>query len=210
MSGNDHAPENGGRARPRRGSTYFIGLLVLLCAAGAIYLWRGVKTTATYTAARSLPAYHRIREEDLRRDEVRSSDLPEDAVTVPGAALGHYTLTNVHQDDPFDATKLGPALSEQALAGRHVIGLPGSSSDVLNGQLARGDRIDVLLSPRQEGAGRGARLRRLLVLDLQRGSAGTRDYVVVLAVSDAHERRMLEAAGSTRAFFTRVAARGGP
>jgi len=158
-----------------------------------------------YTAARDLPAYHFIREDDVRRDEIRSSELPDHAVTARDALLRHYTVNSISQDDPFDSTKLGPIVDEQALERRSVVGLSGSSADVLNGKLARGDLVDVLLSPKEAGTGRGARLQELLVLDVDKRSKNARDYVIVLAVSASEERLILRSAGSARAFFSRSA-----
>jgi Flp pilus assembly protein CpaB len=183
-------------------------LLLLLCAVGAIYLWRGVGSTSVYTAARDLPAYHRIREQDVRRQDVRSSGLPDHAVTVRDAVVGHYTLGAVRQDDLFDSSKVGPVLNDQALDERHVIGLRGSLADVLNDQLAPGDRVDVLLSPRQrDAATRGVRLHDVLVLDVEE-ARDPRSFVIVVAVSATDEQAMLRAAGSTRALISRVSARG--
>lgn len=196
--------ETGARGRPSRASAYFLGVLLVLTAAGALYLWRGVAPVPVYTAARDLPAYHQVREQDLRRDDVRPSELPDQVFTVREALLGRYTLSALRQDAPFDSAKMGPILPTPALDGEHVVGLPGSRSDVLGGRLARGDRVDLLLSPREAGEPPGARLRNLLVLDVRRPLGADALWVVVVAVPPTVERALLRSAGRTRALFVRT------
>ncbi len=116
----------------------------------------------------------------MRRDDVRAPEVPGHAVTVRDAVLGRYTLAAQRQDEPFDSTKLGLAVSAKALERRRVVGLPGTPADVLNGRLTRGDRVDLLLSPKEAGTEGGTRLRGLLVLDVQGRSEDARQYVIVL------------------------------
>lgn len=190
------------RRRPLRASVYFLGLVFALCVGGAIYLWQGVGSTSVYGAARDLPAFQRIEETDIRRVEVRSSAVPDHATTVRDALLGHYTVGPVRQDDPFDTSQLGPVLPEQTLDSARVIGLRASVADAVDGRLARGDQVDILLSSPTVTRGRATSIRNAVVLDVIKRSTY---YVLVFALTTAGESDLLRAGGRGRVFFSRTA-----
>ena len=164
-------PSNG---RPRRLSLYVLLLLLGVGIGGTIYLATRSRTPKpsvglayVYTAARDLPAFHQIAEEDLRKSPVLRSSLPKAPVTSRDALLGHYTLDPVGQDTPIDAARIGPMLPVGALRATVVTGLPASPADVMHGGLSQGDEVDVVLSPRAPSrSSGGATLQHVLVMDV--------------------------------------------
>jgi Flp pilus assembly protein CpaB len=203
-----------GSGRPRRLSLYVLLLLLVIGVGGTAYLATRSRTPKphvalayAYTAARDLPAFHQIVEEDVRKSLLPRSSLPKAAVTDRDALLGHYTLDPVGQDTPIDASRLGPMLPVGALKSAVVTGLPASSADVMQGGLSRGDEVDVVLSPRVPSRSTGgATLQHVLVVDVRPTSTKPPDYDVIIAMSPKDESQLRMAGGMSQVFFVRVTA----
>ena len=199
-------PETRPVSRPHRASTYLLLLVLFMSVAGTVYLWtQTTDSQDVYAAARDLPAYHRITEADVRRVRIQSSDVPGHPAVARDSLLGRYTLVAVSQDTLFDTSRLGPRLEPALFARAGVTGLEASGADVMNGRLARGDMVDVLLSPQSPKVARATRLRAAVILDVSRQSADANRYAVVLLISKGDETQLEQAGGSARAFFIRVA-----
>jgi hypothetical protein len=163
------------RRKPRSLSTYALVLVGAIAIAGTLYLALRDRTVVVYGAAQDLPAYHQITEPEVRRLELDASDVPQRAVRERDLLIGHYTLRAVRQDKAIDGAQVGPELATGALAGRGIVGFAASSADVLDGAVARGDRVNLLFAKAPAATLDGA-----LVLDVRRGEGD--NYVVVVAV----------------------------
>jgi hypothetical protein len=82
-----------------------------------------------------------------------------------------------------------------------VIGLRASVADAVDGRLARGDQVDILLSSPAGAHVRGTSIRNALVLDVIKRSSY---YVLVFAMPATSENDLLNAGGPARIFFSRT------
>lgn len=187
---------------PRRASTYFwLGVLVL-SACGGLYLWRGADMVEVYAASADLPAFHQLREGDLRPVRIRASGRPADVMTTNTKIIGRYTMARVSRDAPLLGNRLGPALPRGELAGFRIAGLPVATSDLANGVISRGDRVNaVLSSTATDGTPRSGMLRGIRVLDIQ-VVAGPESggVILVTALTPTDEATLMNAGGTARIF----------
>jgi hypothetical protein len=192
--------------RPLRASTYFWLLVLLACAGGGIYLWRGIGTREVYGADIDLPAYHQIAQSDVRKIRLRSTDVPNHATDNRNDLIGRYTLGEVRQDRPFETDNLGPILTGVELSKLRIVGLPASAADTNGGTLARGDRIDILLSSTAvNGGAHSATLSGVVVIDVRPDDNQSGKFVLMSGLSVADEAKLLSAGGTARIFILRVA-----
>lgn len=192
--------------KPRRLSTYGFVALGVIAAAGTIYLTVGDRTVVVYGAGSDLPAYHQIAEPEVRRLELPASEIPEHAVRDRETLIGHYTLRAVRQDRAIDRSQVGPQLAMGTLVRRGIVGFATSSADVLDGRLARGDRVDVLLPARTpSGRQSAAALKGALVLDVRQDSAAAGRYAIIVALARAERLALMASAGTSRLRLVRVA-----
>lgn len=112
---------------------------------GFVYLFLTSGTEDIYVAAVDIPVYHQITQSDVREKTVDQRDIPRHAVRKRAVLVGRYTLKAVRQDEPFQASKLGPLLPKRSLR-KPIVALPFTPETTLGGQLANGDLVDVLLS----------------------------------------------------------------
>jgi hypothetical protein len=189
------------RRRPTRISVIVVAVAAMLGLAGFVYL--SLSSHEVIVAAHDLPAYHQIEESDVRR--ARITGQHGDAVVVRESVLGRYTLTPVKQDEQFQSDALGPILSTGSLAGLGIVAIEPSVEVALAGNLARGDRVNLLLSatdPSQRQA--SIALRGVLVVDVR--PAGERGSTVVLGLTENDQTALLLALGTSRVVVVRSTA----
>jgi Flp pilus assembly protein CpaB len=193
------------RRRSHRASTYFLVGVLAICAAGGWYLWqRGLATRIVCVATADMPAYHQITMADVQRTEVPLSAIPSRATADPEDLVGRYTLVPARRGRPLDLADLGPRLPAGALSQQLVIGLPVSISDLADGAVVRGDRVDILLSSTAAASPRNGVLRRVLVLNVKSGGMQPGHFLIVCAIPDSEEYLLLLAGGTARIFVARV------
>lgn len=147
--------------RASRAAMVVVGVLALF---GVGYLTVTSGTEEVYVAAVDLPAYRQLTQADMRMLAVNRRDVPDDAVRDRNALIGRYTLSATDADRPFHTGSLGPRLPRRAIQSA-IVALPATPETTLGGRLARGDRVDVLLSREDEPAA-SAQLTDVLVLDI--------------------------------------------
>lgn len=116
-----------------------------LTLAGAAYL-RAEVGAKVVVAARDLPAYHRLAQADLREENVSRGSVPDGAEVDRDAILGKYTTSRVLHDQPLRRAALGPRLDDAPTSELVVTALNATPGQALNGALARGDQVRLLLS----------------------------------------------------------------
>lgn len=189
--------------RGQRGlrASSLIALVVLgLAALGILYLATSEQDREVYTAAADLPAFHQIREEDLRLAAVPKKDLPARAVTLRESAIGRYTLSPVLQDAPLTTDRLGPQLTPGALVATSIIGVEARVRTTAGGTLARGDRVD-LFRPASTIGDKTWTLTNVLVLDIRGGPEA-----LVLALAPDQKSEVGSIPAADRLLVARVSA----
>jgi Flp pilus assembly protein CpaB len=181
-------------------------MIVVAVAAliGIGYLTFTTGTEDVYVAAMDLPAYHQITQADLRVWPVQRHDVPDGAVRSRDALLARYTLTAMRAERPFQLTALGPRLPERSIVSA-MVALPSTPETTLGGRLARGDRVDVVLSP-NDHSGVGQRLTDVLVLDVIDGA----NAAVVVTVDQPAALTLAAARGSSTITVIRRVPYAGP
>lgn len=193
------------RRRAHRASTYFLIGVLLVCALGGWYLWyRGLAVRTVYVAARDLPTYHQITAADVQKSNVRSDQVPSQATAHMSDLVGGYTLVPVQRGRALSLNELGPKLPVGTLAKQLVVGLPASVSDIGGGAVARGDRVDILLSSTAANHARNGVLRGAVVLDVKPIGKQPSQFVIVCAFPASDEKILLAAGGTARIFVARV------
>jgi Flp pilus assembly protein CpaB len=154
--------------RPRRGSTYFLLVVLLLTAGGGVYLWvHNSRGRAVQVAVADLPVFHQLSQSDLVRATVRQDKVPSRTAVDPASLVGRYTLAPMRRGHPFNLDNLGPKLPAGALADRNVVSLSLSEGDVGDNAVSRGDRVDVLLYSTSADIHRNGILHGAVVLGLK-------------------------------------------
>jgi Flp pilus assembly protein CpaB len=191
---------------PRRASRYFWLVVVLLSAGSTLYLWKGADTVEVYTASVDLPAFHQLGDGDLRPVRIRAAGRQPDVMSTNTKITGRYTLTKVDSGAPLLGNRLGPALPRGELAGYQIASLPIAASDLANGAISRGDRVDIILSSTAtDGTLRSGVLQRVLVLDVQAAGTDPANTVLVATLSPADASTLMNAGGTARIFALRIA-----
>ncbi|MFI6325190.1 SAF domain-containing protein [Nonomuraea sp. NPDC050556] len=191
------APPAPRRRRPSSLSSIALVLVLVAGLLGYLFLREGDQVRV-FVAAHDLPAFHQITQLDVRQATVEAGSVPGDAVRNRDGLVGRYTLAAVRQDRPYRRSELGPLLKPGALDKLSFVATEASPVSTLGGRLARGDRVDVLLSPTDPDATPG-RLPEVLVVDVAKES-------VVLAVTGKNARTLLRARGSSTVALLRVGA----
>jgi Flp pilus assembly protein CpaB len=156
-----------------------------------------------YVATWDIPAYHQIVERDVRRTRVNANEMPTGTVRDRDVLLGRYTLTPLGQDKPYTRAKLGPVLPSGALEGLGLVAFEASAETTLGGNLARGDRVDVLLSVTDPASASGSgKLNGVLVLDIR--ATGTANQALVLALTTRNQKALLTRLGRSRIMVVRT------
>jgi Flp pilus assembly protein CpaB len=186
-----------------RGSRVFLLIAVLAGIGGVFFLSKTRTPGEVYVAARDIPAYHQILEGDVRRIQMNANGIPAGAVRERDLLLGRYTLTPVGQDKPYARGELGPVLTAGALEGLGLVAFEASAETTLGGNLARGDRVDVLLSATGPAPASGSvELDGVLVLDIR--VTGMHDKALVLALTATHQKALLAGLGTSRIVVVRT------
>lgn len=186
---------------PRRASTYFWLIVVVLSATGTLYLWKGADTVEVYTASVDLPVFHQLREGDLQSIRIPAFGRHPDVMSTSTKIVGRYTLVKIGKGAPLLGNRLGPALPRGELDGFQIASLPVAVSDLANGAISRGDRVDVILSSTAtDGTPRSGVLRRVLVLDVQAVGTDSANAVLVVALSPADQSTLMSTGGTARIF----------
>lgn len=170
--------------------------IIGIAVAGALYLAAYPTVRVCYVATSDLPPYRQIHSTDIRLVAMPVRDLPGDVITDRGALLNRYTLTEVGTGVPFVETGLGPTLPAGRLDRVRIVALDGSAETTVAGRLARGDRVDILLSPADRVS--GGEIADGLVLDVP-----DHPPAVVLALGESQEKVLLAARGSSRVMLVR-------
>lgn len=182
-------------------------IVALVALVGVGYLTFTSGNEDVYVAAVDLAAYHQITQTDIRVRTVNRRDIPDDALRTRDALLGRYTLTSTSAERPFQVARLGPRLPDRSIAAA-VVALPATPETTLGGRLARGDRVDVVLSPNEltERSGVGDRLTNVMVLDLIEGE----NPAVVVTVDPSAALILAKARGSSTVSLIRTVPYSGP
>lgn len=184
--------------RASRTAMIVVGVFALL---GVGYLTVTSGTTDVYVAAEDLPAYRQLTQADVRVLAVNRRDVPDDAAHDRNALIGRYTLTATDADRPFRTGQLGPRLAPRAIRSA-VVALPATPETTLGERLARGDRVDVLMSSKDEPATE-LRLTDVLVLDIVNSA-------VVVATTPSDAGTFAAARGSSAIVVVRTNPYSGP
>ncbi len=176
-------------------------VVAVLALSGVGYLTITSGTEEIYVAAADLPAYQQLTQADVRVHGMNQRDIPDDAVRDRNALIGRYTLTATEADRPFRTGSLGPRLPARSIQSA-VVALPATPETSLGGRLARGDRVDVLLSREDEPATE-IRLADVLVLDIVNSA-------IVVATAPRDAARFATARGSSTIVVVRTKPYAGP
>ena len=157
-------------------------------------------------AGRYLPAYTRLKSEDLRWRSVPRAYAPTGTATDPGSVLGLQTLVPFSEDEPLIFNKL--ALGEQSLAaslapGKRAVSLAVNPVSGVSGLLKPGDHVDVfLLHGQAAAAGAGLLFQDAVVLAVggklarENTSQSERSSTVTLALDPSDAALALAAAAN--------------
>jgi Flp pilus assembly protein CpaB len=144
-----------GKPAQTAGRSWLLGLGAAVLALLAAYLTYGYLNTSAPTvdvvvAAREIPANHFIKAEDLKIDRRPRAGLPTDAAVTVEAIVGKLARGTLL---PGDVVRAGHVASREggslaALAehypDKRLVSLSAEMAEGLFGQLATGDRLDVL------------------------------------------------------------------
>jgi len=184
-----------------RVSFVLLALVFVIGFGGFLYLSISREAHEIYVADRDLPAYHQIVEADLRRTTVTA--MPVNAIQSREVLLGRYTLVSIAQDEPYSREALGPVLRQGALDNLGLVAFQSSAETSLAGNLARGDRVDVLLSATDASATQtSARLAGVLVVDVRQ--TDNAKFALILAVSSDDQKVLLMGLGTSRLIVVRT------
>jgi Flp pilus assembly protein CpaB len=177
-----------------------MAVVVALAIFGFIYLKPNNGSVMIYVAAYDLPVYHQIMQADIRQAAVPIGEVPPNAAHDREDLIDHYTLQAVAQGKAFDGNLIGPRLLPRTLDGLVMTALNSSAETTLGNRLARGDRVDILLSPTMASKSeQPERLKYVLVIDIQSNS-------VTFAVTTGDENYLENQLGLSRVAIARVAA----
>jgi Flp pilus assembly protein CpaB len=186
--------------RPIRLSTLVIGVVVLLAGAGFFYLRSANRLVTVYAAVTDLPPYQQIRRSDIAQIRIPTGAAPANAIVERAELLDHYTLQAIAPNEVFSEHLLGPKLTPGALHGLVFVALSSTSETSLGGQLARGDRVDILLSPTAASVpARSGKLADAIVVDVRRNA-------VILGITAANENLLQDSLGTSRLVLVLVRA----
>jgi Flp pilus assembly protein CpaB len=195
------AEQRSGRPPRRiRLSALFVAIVLVTAGIGYVYLRSARHLVAIYVAARDLPVYYQITQSDVESVSVPAGQIPTRAVLDRADLVDHYTLRAVPQGGAFNKQLLGPRLLPGVLDRVVLVGLESSAQTTLGGELANGDRVDILLSA--TGASESQRpvtMNGVLVLAVQHGA-------VIVAVSAADERLLACRLGTSQLAVVRTGA----
>jgi Flp pilus assembly protein CpaB len=190
------------RLRPRL-SILVILVVAALAIFGLIYLNLNKSNNGSitiYVAAYDLPVYHQITQADIRPTTVSIGEVPSNAIRDQENLIDHYTLQAIAQGKAFNGNLIGPRLLPHALDGLVIIALDSSAETTLGNRLAKGDRVDILLSPTITGkSDQPERLKNVLVIDIQSNS-------VTFAATAKDENYLENQLGLSRVAVVRVTA----
>jgi Flp pilus assembly protein CpaB len=180
--------------------------VVVLGVAGGGYLWwRDSERRQVWVASADFPAYRQLSRTDVRLAWVRASALPRDPLSKDAVVLGRYSLAAAGRGKALSAAAVGPALPVGSLQGRSVVSLSASAADIGGALVARGGRIDVLLSSTATEEPRSGVMNDAIVLDVRPLGGQPDAYIVVLGVPASSESVLLAAGGTAKMFFVRAA-----
>ncbi len=188
-------------ALARTGIHTFVLAAIGLTLAGAVYL-RVQGGVSVAVATNDLPAYHQLAQTDVELREVPRSDVPDDAILDPDLLRGRYTTGPVGTGEPLRRDTLGPPLHDEALTGLVVSTLSASPAQTLNGALASGDRVQLVLAADSDNQP-PVSLGRVLVLDVTAPGTGRGDYLLTVGL-DAGQRRDYTATDWNRWWLVRT------
>lgn len=137
------APRRRARRLPRVDTRLVVGLLlVALSVIGGLRLaGTGETSVVVYTAARDLPAGHRLEPGDLATTRLRAQDAVLDRLVRGTAPVDRVLQEPLAEGDLVPGAALGTATG----AGREIT-IPIGAEHALGGVLQPGDRVDVLAS----------------------------------------------------------------
>ena len=188
------------RLRPVRLSFLVMAVVVALAIFGFIYLKPNNGSVTIYVGAYDLPAYHQILQADIRQATVPIGKVPSNAVRDREDLIDHYTLQAIVQGKAFNGNLIGPRLLPRTLDGLMMMALNSSAETTLGNRLAKGDRVDILLSPTMVNKSeQPKRLKHVLVIDIQNNS-------VTFAVTTGDESYLENQLGLSRVAIVRTIA----
>jgi Flp pilus assembly protein CpaB len=151
-----------------------------------------------------LAAYHQLKSEDVLEIRISRDRLPDSFAKNRSQLVGRYVVTSARRGRAISLNSLGPVLPADILSDRRLIALPATTADTGSGMLARGDRVDLLLSSTVAESPRNAVLRDVVVLDIKQLANQPGNLSVVYAVRRSDEPGLLAAGGTARVFILRA------
>ena len=154
---------------------------VVLALLPLIALWMAQRDRArpvVQTSARDLPAYHLIKEEDLRRRAVADGEVKGETQPAGDTLTGHYTRRAINANRPLLKDDVGPATDPKLMTDVLVVPIPMSAM-LLQGDAPAPGAVVSVAALRQAGndVKREVVLDEALVLDLTR--KGDEQYIVL-------------------------------
>jgi Flp pilus assembly protein CpaB len=127
----------------------FVGVVMLLGSGGGT---PPEPTTTTYiVAARDIPFGATVTADMIETKEVRITEMPDGAYTLPADAIGQTTTDTVLKGrkigpQTFSAVTVNPDIARLLNAGRRAMSIQVSPADGAGMLIKPGDRVDVVVS----------------------------------------------------------------
>lgn len=165
-------PERLGRLGPKL-LLWLLALTALLTAAAALrqYVVQLPKPPRlVFVPRHDLPAYYRIRTEDLRPRLDFTGNAEAETPKKASDIVGRYTFQSLRKGEPIAEANLGPAIDGALFSGKTAIEVSLTEATLLNGMPNAGDFIDVAFGPpaaqgQQSQTSPGASFQNVLVLN---------------------------------------------
>jgi flagella basal body P-ring formation protein FlgA len=166
-------------------------LIVAAAVAGELVIRLGQHDRLEQFVApvQDVPAFHVLSAADVRPLWRPAAEIPRGAMLGTAGVVGHVTMTALAANQPITLSELGPE-ADGRRGGLTVVGIPATAAMTMNGRLTPGETVDVL------AAGGAGRYIRVLVLSLTRSGAGSRPYVLLVAIPPRTPRKVVAALGS--------------
>jgi len=131
-----------------------IGTLALAVAISAVIgfvLFRGTKQV--YVANDTIPVNTKVTSDMLTARRINSADLPDKALTKKSEILNHYTSLGVTKGGVFTVNNMADKADSASDAVAEGMSQLAIKSDNLPSKLAKGDRVNVIISASTQNLG---------------------------------------------------------
>jgi hypothetical protein len=161
-------------------------LILVVAAFGAAIVWgqrNNGRQIPVLIARSDLPAYHAVTPDDVMIGLLRTGDKDRYAAMPID---GRVTLQEIKKDAPITRDAIGPDPARILKSKVTVVGVNVTRAALLGGAVRSGERVRLVAT------GRNGRSRNFdaVVLSYVKGSAGARDWALVVAVKASDGRRV--------------------